>query len=386
MARRILRFVVPAASAVLAAVAFSACSNSSSGTPPETGGAAGMGGTPATGGVATGGGGTATGGGGAATGGGGAATGGAATGGTGGKMEVDAGSDYKCEANLPSINPGGTGTENSACCGGLGLCVKSMSVSSVAGSASFGHDSCSKSADLVCAPAPAGDAATTQAENAGLYAVCHTKLVGPDVAASDAGTGLPSYEGRCIPKCFTAGNPNASELQHEDCGGADGGGPLDLVCSPCYNPVDGTPTGACSQKPGDSPKEAKPDAYKTCGVYKVDGGDDTPQGICVPQPLVLASGNPAAPNLKPHPDECPPNNFCVPTLKANNLNACFEKCSTGKGSTYDPGACVPAFVVADVNPGALALFPAGAPCSADFVCAPCVDPLMAHGHYSASCE
>ena len=79
----------------------------------------------------------------------------------------------------------------------------------------------------------------------------------------------------------------------------------------------------------------------------------------------------------------------MPTLKANNINACFDKCTTALstvGAQYAQGACVPAFVVRDVaGASGLQLLTKGE-CTGDGdLCAPCLNPLMG-GAPSHSCE
>ena len=97
-----------------------------------------------------------------------------------------------------------------------------------------------------------------------------------------------------------------------------------------------------------------------------------PLGTCVPKTVALASGNPAAPSLKQ--DDCSSADYvCTPTLKAQNVNACFTKCQSGlSAAAYHDGACVPIYVATDVSPGALA-FVKQTTCGAGEVCAPCED-------------
>jgi hypothetical protein len=152
-----------------------------------------------------------------------------------------------------------------------------------------------------------------------------------------------------------------------------------LVCSPCYNPVDGTSTGACFTAPGDKPTTPAPAPYKACGTY--DGGPAG--GICVPKAIALASGNPAAPSLKQDPP-CADGEVCTPALKANGVNACFDKCQTGLGFPYAEGACVPDFVVRDINAAAIGVIVKKTTCPDNYLCAPCADPQHA-GMASNSC-
>jgi len=73
-------------------------------------------------------------------------------------------------------------------------------------------------------------------------------------------------EGRCIPSCVPAIQAQASRLAQDDCTQAG------TLCAPCYDPITGADTGACTQA-GDAPVPA--------------GGREG----CAPSP---SSGDPAA--------------------------------------------------------------------------------------------
>jgi hypothetical protein len=380
MVRILSRLAVPAVSIAIAVVTLPACSKDGGGTQMGTGGASGSAGAAGaslgTGGAGTSGmtgaggmvgSGGAVGAGGVAGSGGVVGSGGAAGASSGGSagatMSMDAGIlGYVCEEQLAKLDKGGTGAADSACCTGLGKCTLASSVTS-AGKSLFGHDTCAKSAgatDLLCAPVPKGDAA---AAAAGMYATCTAKI------------GPTDYEGRCVPQCFLEGDPNASTLTTGSCMT----GSLNLLCAPCFNPVDGKETGACSQAPNDKPKMPAPTPYATCGAR--DGG--AALGTCVPKTIALSSGNPAAASLKQ--DDCSTADYvCTPTLKANNVNACFEKCQSGLTGAYADGACVPIYVATDVSPSALA-FVKQTTCASGEVCAPCED-ILNPGIPSHSCQ
>ncbi|HVU02265.1 MAG TPA: hypothetical protein VHE30_10960 [Polyangiaceae bacterium] len=356
MSRNLIRFSIPLIGSALVAWGVVACSSDSNS--PATGPSTGSGGSAGggTGGAATGGGG----GGGASSGGAssGGASGGGNTGGAAGGGDV-----YGCQAKPPA-DPVGTTAAGGDCCdtsiGKVGSCTAEADISDPLLKASYGHSGCAEG--LKCAPK---DAALADAGALGVYSTCTANL--------GANLGL---EGRCLPKCFVAGNPQAPQLKQEGCSQPE------LVCAPCFNPLDGTATGACTQKAGDQPTTTAPTPFKTCGAY--DGGPSG--GTCIPQPLVDNSGNPAAGSLKQ--DDCASGEKCVPTLKAQNINACFAKCTTtlaSFGDQYGPGACVPAYVVRDVNPAGLAILTKGT-CTGDGeLCAPCLDPLNA-GAKTNSCE
>jgi hypothetical protein len=363
MSRTLIRFSIPLIGSAAVALGMFACSSDSSTSGGGTGGGTSTGGASTTGGASSAGGKSTTGG---TT-----STGGASS--TGGKASTcDAAclaKLYLCQAAAPR-DPGGTGMANADCCttalGKVGTCMAPASVTGDAAmKAALGHDSCDKT--LLCAP-KAG--ALEANPDAGVYDTCTAKL-GAD------------FEGRCLPKCFVAGNPQAPQLKQETCASNE------FVCAPCFNPIDGKPTGACTQKTGDKPATAAPVAYKACGAF--DGGSQG--GLCVPKVLVDASGDPSAAKLLQ--DDCAlATDRCAPVLKANNPKACFEKCTTTLGplSTpgvdFSPGACVPAYIVRDVSPGGLGLLKKDTCTGADELCAPCLDPLSmpTAGVPTHSCE
>jgi hypothetical protein len=285
--------------------------------------------------------------------------------GSGGMTSTDAGVlGYVCYNHLKALDPGGTGMADAPCCGGAGKCTLASTAMTMPGAKGFTHDTCAKSAgatDLLCAPLPTGDAG---AAAEGLYAKCMAQI------------GPTAFEGRCLPKCFIEGHPNASTLTPSGCMA----GPLNLICAPCYNPVDGTATGSCTIAPNDKPKTPAPTPYAKCGGR--DGG--APLGTCVPKTVALASGNPAAPSLKQ--DDCSSADYvCTPTLKAQNVNACFPKCQSGlTGPGLSDGACVPIYVATDVSPSALA-FVKQTTCNPGEVCGPCQD-LLHPGEPSHACQ
>ena len=99
--------------------------------------------------------------------------------------------------------------------------------------------------------------------------------------------------------------------------------------------------------------------------------------------MALASGNPAAPSLKQ--DDCSTADYvCTPTLKAQNVDACFPKCQSGLSSGFTDGACVPIYVATDVSPSALA-FVKQTTCGPGEVCGPCQD-LLHPGEPSHACQ
>lgn len=368
MSRNLIRFSLPLISGAAVALVVLGCSSDTTTPGGGTGGSksdAGTGGkTGSTGGT------TGTTGGTTGTTGGTTGTTGGTTG-TGGATDVDAGNVYTC-LSAPPADPGGTGVKDDACCdtpglGKVGTCTDPASITDPIQKAAFGHGSCGPT--LLCAP-KAG-LSSSPPPDAGVYAPCKAKALG-------------NLEGRCLPKCFVAGNPQSPNLAQDDCKSPE------EVCAPCYSPVpvDGKtgaqPTGACSQAALDAPVDLPPAVFKECGA--VDGGPTKGLmgGLCIPRDLALASGNTAAPSLKQ--DDCSTGEVCTPTLKVNNVKGCFTKCDTGIAGQYAPGACVPSYVVRDVGGnGAVKLFKKGTCTGDDDICAPCANPLTG-GSPSHSCE
>lgn len=287
-----------------------------------------------------------------------AATGGGGATSSGGAAPIDVDAAYVCQRQ-PARDPGESGAEGSACCLDYGKCTKAGDVTDPVLRSAYGHDSCKAGTgdnDLKCVPTPS---ALADAGTLGVFDPCTTNLGA-------------SLEGRCLPKCFIGGNPQASLLKKETCTNAE------FVCAPCFSPVDGKPTGACSQKPGDAPTTQPPTPFKACG--SLDGGPAL--GLCVPKQLALDTGNPAAPSLK-QLDCANATDVCAPSLKVKDPNACFQQCDS---FIAGPGGCVAAFLVEAVHPGASANL-GQADCQTGELCAPCLDPLsVPPGQPSGACN
>jgi len=359
MARSLIRIGIPVLGSILVSFVVFACSSegtkSSSGADDAGTGGASTGGGSSSGGSSSGG----------STGSGGA--------GTGGSTPVDAGDPYTCYAKDP-VDPGGTDAEGSGCCElevagattKFGVCTKTADITDPLQKSSFGYDSCDKGADLKCAPT---SDALADAGSLGVFASCTWKV------------GTQDLEGRCLPKCFIVGNPASGQLVQSDCSDPN------LLCAPCYNPIDGSSTGACSFKAGDAAVDPAPTQFAECGS-SVDGGPTG--GLCVPKALADASGNPAAASLV-QLDCASADEVCAPTLKVADINACFDKCAVNAtvaglvGS--DEGGCVPAFVVkvvvGDIGVSTLTQ----ESCAAGELCSPCLNPLsMPANQPSGACD
>jgi hypothetical protein len=216
---------------------------------------------------------------------------------------------YTCKPKRGDI--GGPTESGGSCCGGTGTC-------NGAGDNTSGlpHETCKAQPDLRCVPKP-----STSDDDAGMstgFASCRVQLPGSPAAG-------PSYEGRCLANCFVQASPIASRLSQATCAEGES-------CAPCYNPLNGRPTGICEQ-PGDSPLEPPPASFKECGEGAL--------GYCVPS---YAAGN-AAGQLNQL--TCATGELCAPKNKVADPGSCFEPCDTGNG--LGPGACAPGFLAGNLS-------------------------------------
>jgi len=246
---------------------------------------------------------------------------GAAMGGMGGDV-------YKCKP--PAPEPGGSKGEGQGCCGGLGTCSKG----SGGMFAAYGVDECKP--DLKCAPSVAGfdDAGITDAQS------CKVDLPATLIGSME-------LEGRCVPDCFSSGDPTSANLGQSSC---DKGS----KCVPCYSPVTGASTGACEQN-GDKPKAPAPPSFPSCGDGNI--------GYCVPSTAVMTSGNVMLPQLT-----CEQGRVCAPKQRVLDSRACFAHCESGIGG---PGACIANFVVPESSRSFLMKMT----CMEGELCVPCISPL-----------
>lgn len=329
--------------------AFTVLSTSCSSNEPSNAGGTGGTGTSGTGGKSGSGGST-----------GGKGGSGGSTGGSGGSTG-DGGDPYACFAKqVANPDPGGTVTAGGDCCYKFGTCTAATSVPASL-VASLGHAECTVSPSLLCAPK---DPSTISSLDGGGVPKCHLTY------------GTTSYEGRCLPKCFTLGNPAAQSLGPGDCSQAlatQMGVPFDqVVCAPCYNPIDATSTGACSQF-GDAPVDTAPTKFADCGVWAPDGGTPTPaMGYCVPMQLIT---NVVQDTSQIPQDICPTGYLCAPKNKVADPNLCFAKCTSAIGG--GAAACVPTYLVEAPNsPGQGYSATLGqVTCATGETCTPCISPL-----------
>jgi hypothetical protein len=256
-------------------------------------------------------------------------------GGAGGTNPADL---YTCKPAAPQ--PGGSALAGAACCGGLGVCTKNPTGPAAA---SYGLSECKAGQDLKCVPSLGGES-DAGSDDAGVgvgSASCRVELPANLIGNLD-------LEGRCVPSCFVASDPSASNLGRSTCS-------ADSKCAPCYSPITGETTGACSQA-GDRPRQPAPPGFKKCG--------DGDIGYCVTAGAAAMSGmNVMLPQLT-----CVDGEVCAPKLRVLDAQACFAHCDSQIGG---PGACIAAFIIPEANRS----FLVKSSCAAGEVCAPCVSPL-----------
>lgn len=160
-----------------------------------------------------------------------------------------------------------------SCCGGAGLCVPTATVPAGFQS-NLVTDTCTAEEPVSCVPAPAATDPTGFT-----LPVCH-----------DSAT---TAEGRCLPSCLPTVAAQATRLRQSGCPAAE-------LCVPCYDPVSGAATGACSTAPGDEPTSPAVVFAKCCNE------SGTSLGLCVPPSLIPAT------DPTPPQETCPANFVCAP--------------------------------------------------------------------------
>jgi hypothetical protein len=214
---------------------------------------------------------------------------------------------------------------------------------------------CDQCANARCAPN-----ALVPPDSAGLLADCDatSKCVPEDYAVvggafkAKACRSLNDAEGRCISLCVPQVASQADQLPQADCAASE-------KCAPCYNPIDGVDTGACSVACDTGPSE-EPIVFTPCGMGR---------GVCVPPDLVPANLKAIVPI-----ETCTGGDVCAPKEKANDLTYKFPSC-VAQLDGFDPlpAACVPAYLLADR--GLEAIFLQQKTCATGELCAPCTSPL-----------
>lgn len=199
------------------------------------------------------------------------------------------------------------------------------------------------------------DASLVPPAEAARLAKCEgtTQLCVPDVFIRTGGkftaascTSVNGAEGRCLSEVLPDVKAQASLLPQASCDAGE-------KCTPCFNPLDGTPTGACSLSCDTGPVEA-PKTFASCcnGRAKCvpadvipaeqqdmldddDCEDDQPGSLCVPNELIANGPFPA----------CAANSFIL----GNYTGVCLSDClsfgiqgiALSRGNCNNNYKCVP---------------------------------------------
>ncbi len=220
------------------------------------------------------------------------------------------------------------------CCGELGRCMPRALLSELE-RAQLGAEGCTQP-DTLCVPdAWARDPQFVPAQ-------C---------------TSLAGSEGRCLPSCLPGITRTPTPLPRDTCAHGH-------TCAPCFDPVRGSSTGACSLGADPGPR-ATPAPPRSCcaGV-----------GRCLAADLVPAAQRGRLPR-----EECSEQNaLCVPEAWA--LDASFAPASCRSLGNVE-GRCLPA-CLPELAASLTQLPQSG--CPPEHRCAPCFDPLS--GEATGACN
>ena len=152
---------------------------------------------------------------------------------------------------------------------------------------------------------------------------------------------IDNAEGRCISTCVGGAlGAQKDRLPKASCGN-------DEICAPCFDPVTGEDTGACSIN-GDMPQKPKYTFQTCCG---------TGVGVCVPPALAGSQADIL------RQETCGSAKLCAPIKKAMDPKYKFPSCTSLLGT----GACVAQCIL---DPAQAAILTQG-PCGRGELCAPC---------------
>ena len=210
------------------------------------------------------------------------------------------------------------------CCEQRGRCVPESLIPAQS-VAQFGREGCDQTSTRCVAPT--------------------SLLAAEPVAAPSCQDPRTGARGRCLPDCLPEVNKRAASLVRADCAKAE-------LCVPCFDPLTGAMTPACTQ-PGDrGPTEPKVVFDKCC----METGEAL--GACVPT-AALPSGLPQLPA-----QTCQTGSVCAPRVLVEDPGARLASCTQLTGA----GVCVPAcFLGNDLTVG----FLSQATCRANERCVPC---------------
>jgi hypothetical protein len=189
----------------------------------------------------------------------------------------------------------------------------------------------------------------------------------PDEFIASGGNFIPATcdsvagaEGRCLSRCLPEIAGQATLLPQSTC-------PATHLCAPCFNPLDGTPTGACELSCDPGPAGGPQQLPACCGGM----------GTCVPP---AAAGDQAD---RLGQDECPEELLCAPNVFIEG-NFVPPTCETGFiqvlfGEEFAEGRCLP-----ECLPDVDNFLIGQDDCEDGYKCAPCLNPLT--GEPSGACD
>ena len=235
-------------------------------------------------------------------------------------------------STTPDDHPTREGKVFPSCCDGAGRCVPPDELAD-AQKNQVQRDSCSAATDL-CVP---------QAMLAGGY-------VPPTCASVD------NAEGRCLSTCLPLVARQAGRLPQAGCPSGD-------LCTPCFDPVTGDATGACSTVPNDHPAGPAKVFPSCCGDV----------GRCVPSNELTG-----AQTQQVQRDSCSATtDVCVPESMLDPGYVPPTCRSLGNGEGRCLSTCLPLVASqASTLPGST--------CAAGNLCAPCFDPIS--GALTGACN
>jgi hypothetical protein len=221
-----------------------------------------------------------------------------------------------------------------ACCEGIGMCLPAALIDP-AQAQQLPVDACAPA--LLCVPLDATDPASYRP------ASCRTDFGG---------------EGRCLPACLPQVTAQAAQLSQGECAAHH-------VCAPCFDPLSGAATGACSVAADPGPSEP-PRVFATCCAG---------EGRCIPDALV-----PAAEHDRLGTETCSAAQaeLCVPEPWLGDAPIVPASC---RASTGGEGRCLPA-CLPEIAAQADRLEQGS--CAGHTLCAPCFDPLS--GEPTSACN
>ena len=187
------------------------------------------------------------------------------------------------------------------CCDGAARCIPSAAIDPK-DRGRLGKDKCKTPTDALCVP---------------------TEWLSGERTAPPKCRAPGNIEGRCLLSCLPEVAKRADQLRQTTCTDED-------LCVPCFDPLNGMSTGACSTE-GDAPTEG-PKLYPSCCGTA---------GTCVPEDLLDGTGS------LNHESCADPESYCVPYEGPRGIDPHWNRCN----STWGKGACLQTCFIAPSRRG-----------------------------------